>query len=91
MRPGELVRTRLASSVHPNVLVVPFESIVGTGPTAVVHIVRGDTAYQVPVRVGPRDGNFVEITGDGIDAGQRVVTTGAYGLPEKTKINIGAP
>jgi membrane fusion protein (multidrug efflux system) len=91
LRPGELVRTRLVSAVHPNALAVPFESVVGTDSAAVIHIVRGDTAYQVPVRVGPRDGNFVEITGNGIDAGEPVVTTGAYGLPEKTKISIGAP
>jgi len=34
---------------------------------------------------------LVEISGEGLQAGQQVVTQGAYGLPKKTKVRITKP
>ena len=44
-----------------------------------------------PVQVGLRDGDLVEISGDGITEGATVVTVGSYGLPKETKIRLLAP
>jgi len=43
------------------------------------------------VQVGLRDGDLVEISGDGIAEGATVVTVGAYGLPKETKIRVLTP
>jgi len=40
------------------------------------------------VKLGLREGDLVEVTGGGLRAGDRVVTVGSYGLPEKTKVKV---
>ena len=46
-----------------------------------------DHAHQKNVRVGIRQGDAVQII-DGLQAGDRVVASGAYGLPDKSKIKV---
>jgi multidrug efflux pump subunit AcrA (membrane-fusion protein) len=46
-----------------------------------------DHAYQKNVRVGIRQGDAVQVI-DGLQAGDRVVASGAYGLPDKSKIKV---
>lgn len=88
VRPGELVKARIVSQTHPRALAVPVESVVRTDAQSVIHLVRSDRAFQKPVTVGPREGDYLEITGADIHPGDTVVTTGAYGLPDETKITI---
>jgi hypothetical protein len=42
------------------------------------------------VKTGIHDGDRVQIA-EGIHAGDRVITSGAYGLPDNTKVTIEAP
>ena len=46
-------------------------------------------AHQNRVKLGIRNGDDVQIL-DGLSASDKVVSTGAYGLPDKTKIKIEA-
>jgi hypothetical protein len=46
---------------------------------------------QTPVQTGLRENDWVEITGQELKVGDVVVTVGAYGLPEKTKIQVTNP
>jgi len=46
-------------------------------------------AHQKPVKVGIRDGDRVQIV-EGLSAGDRVVGSGAYGLPDNSKITDAA-
>ena len=46
-------------------------------------------AHQQAVRVGIRNGNDVQII-EGVSPNDKVVTSGAYGLPDKTKIKVEA-
>ena len=39
-------------------------------------------------KVGLRDGNLVEVEGEGIAEGVTVVTLGSYALPQETKVRI---
>lgn len=89
LRAGHFLRLRIAAEERVDRLTVPAESIVETedGRSAIA-IVEGDTARQRPVERGLRDGDVVEIEGSGLAAGMRVVTEGAYGLPEQTKIRV---
>ncbi|MGH8548461.1 MAG: hypothetical protein ACRERU_07650 [Methylococcales bacterium] len=40
------------------------------------------------MRAGIRDGDFIQVDGEGLQAGLSVVTTGAWGLPETTRVHI---
>ena len=53
-----------------------------------IAVVNGDTASKMPVMTGIRDGNLVEVEAEGLRAGITVVTNGAYGLPDKSKIQL---
>ena len=68
---------------------MPAESVVtdADGQT-VIALVAGDNAKQQPVKTGLRENGLVEIQGDGLKAGDTVVTVGAYGLPKETKIKV---
>jgi membrane fusion protein (multidrug efflux system) len=51
-------------------------------------VVEGDSAVRHPVTVGLRDGGMVEVSGEGLREGMRIVTVEAYSLPEQTRIHI---
>ncbi len=89
LRPGEFVPVQITVATHTNCLAAPAASVVtdddGQSTVAVVH---GDEADQVIVQPGLREDGWVEIQGAGLKAGDVVVTVGAYGLPDKTKIQI---
>jgi multidrug efflux pump subunit AcrA (membrane-fusion protein) len=55
----------------------------------VIYLVSGkQQAIQQPVKVGFREGDMVQVQSLILQPGDKVVTTGAYGLPEKTRIRI---
>lgn len=89
LRVGQLVALRIVTAVHTNCLAAPQESVV-TGETghSVIALVQGDQAVQTPVETGFREDGWVEVKGNGLKAGDTVVTVGAYGLPEKTQIRV---
>ncbi len=92
LRPGQFVSLRIATTVHTNCLAVPVESVVtDENGKSVVAIVKGDEETQLPVQTGLRENGLVEITAPEIKEGDVVVTVGAYGLPEKTKIKVVNP
>jgi membrane fusion protein (multidrug efflux system) len=53
-----------------------------------IALVEGDQAKQREVTTGLRDGNLVEVSGEGLQEGMAVVTEGAYGLPPETRIRV---
>jgi len=89
LRPGQFVAMRIAYEEHPDCLAIPEEGIVTTpeGET-VISVVEDDRAIKRAVKPGLRENGLVEITGDGIKEGTPVVTVGAYGLPEQTRIRV---
>lgn len=88
-RAGALVPLRITVGEHHDVLVAPSDSVVNDeNDHPVVSIISNDEASRVPVNVGYRDNGLVEISGEGLKAGDTVVTVGAYGLPAKTKVQI---
>ena len=92
VRPGKFTAVRIATETRADKLAVPSESIVTDGEGhSTISIVEKDVAKQKPVQVGLRDGDLVEISGDGIAEGATVVTVGAYGLPKETKIRVLTP
>ena len=91
-RPGQFVKLAIATDTHSDILAVLVECLVRDPDIGyVVSFVEGNIATQKPVRVGVRDGDFVEIEGEGIKVGQTVVSSGAYALPKVTKVRIITP
>jgi membrane fusion protein, multidrug efflux system len=81
LRPGQLVKVRVVSEERKDCLAVPVTSVAkdATGATFIA-LVDGDKAVLKPVKAGVRDGDLVEVEGDGVEADKTVVTDGAYGL-----------
>jgi membrane fusion protein, multidrug efflux system len=89
LRPGQFVSLRIVTAVHTNCLAAPAESVVtDDGGKSVIALVKNGEAAQLPVRSGLRENGLVEVEAPELKAGDVVVTVGAYGLPEKTKIRV---
>lgn len=87
--PGQFVDIHIEVEVRRDRLAAPAESVVQNEDGAtVIAVVDGIRASQVPVEAGLRDGDWIEVEGDGLAAGDVVVTAGAFGLPKNTAVRI---
>jgi len=86
LRPGQFVSVRILVEERPERLGVPIESVVTREKVSVIAVVEGDSANLKVIKPGLRDGNLVEISGEGLQEGAAIVTQGVYGLPAKTRI-----
>ena len=92
LRPGQFVHLRIVTAVHMNCLAAPDESVVtDVNGRSTIALVSGNEATHIPVQTGFRENGWVEIEGAGLKAGDAVVTVGAYGLPDKTRIQVASP
>ncbi|MGR9108938.1 MAG: efflux RND transporter periplasmic adaptor subunit [Gammaproteobacteria bacterium] len=87
LRPGQFVQTRITVTER---LAVPTESAVSLAGESAIYVIRSDRAIRNPVRLGIRDGDFIEVEGDGLEAGMALVTEGAWGLPDGSRIHAAA-
>lgn len=91
LKPGTSVQLSLTAQTVKDALVVPASSVITTpeGGTAVMLAGADGRAHQKAVKLGIRNGDDVQIV-EGVTDADKVVSTGAYGLPDKTKIKIEA-
>lgn len=91
MKPGSNVQLSMLSQSIPDALVVPASALLTSpeGNTTVMLVGNDGRAHQQAVKTGVKQGDDVQIV-DGLKEGQKVVTAGAYGLPDNTKITIEA-
>ncbi|HZZ43918.1 MAG TPA: efflux RND transporter periplasmic adaptor subunit [Tepidisphaeraceae bacterium] len=91
LRLGGFARVRIVTKEETR-LTVPAESVVrdADGKSAVQAVeIDGRYAALLPVMVGIRDGDVVEVSGEGLHEGQSVATTGAYALLQgKTPVRV---
>lgn len=92
LRPGSTVSVSMIAAKIADALVIPSAAVLTAedGTTTVMVAGSDGVAHQARITVGFRQQDEVLIT-SGLQAGQRVVTKGAYGLPDKTKIIVEAP
>src|SRR5271165_2423098 len=91
LKPGTSIQLSLTAQTIKDALVVPANAIL-TAPdgTSSVMVAGSDgRAHQTPVELGIRNGDDVQIT-EGVTENDKVISSGAYGLPDKTKIQIQA-
>ena len=70
-------------------ILIPASALLKTpeGTTTVMVMGNDNRAHQVSVEPGIRQGDHVQIT-KGLGGGEKVITAGAYGLPNETKVKI---
>ncbi len=98
VRPGASAQMTITAQTVPNAVVIPAVAIVTApdGSTAVMVVDAQNKPHEKSVKVGIRDGDDAQVA-EGLQAGERVVTVGAYDLfkedpdvLEKTKVQIEA-
>lgn len=84
---GSLDVTIVAQTVH-DALVVPQSAILSedNGKTDVMVVNADSVARTHSVTTGVQEGSLVQIR-SGLRAGEQVIVSGGFGLPDKTKVN----
>ena len=92
LKPGSTVNLKIVAKTVKDALVVPADAVLtgDNGATTVMLVGKDQLAHQTPVKTGIHQGADVQIL-DGLSVGQQVVTQGAYGLPDNSKIAITKP
>jgi len=91
LKPGTSVQLSMLAQTVPDALVVPASSLLTApdGSTSVMLVGSDNRAHQKTVKVGIRQDDQAQIA-EGLQAGDRVVTSGNYGLPDNTKVRVEA-
>jgi HlyD family secretion protein len=91
LKPGTSVQVSMIARTVSDAVAVPGASVLTAqdGTTSVMVVGSDHRAHRTPVKTGVRDGGRIQII-DGLEAGQRVITSGAYALPDKTRVTLGA-
>ena len=91
LRPGTTARISMLARAVPNSVVIPAAAVLIAPDGSTYAMVPGvdNKAHQKTVKTGIRQGDHVQIL-DGLAEGERVITSGAYGLPDNTKIRVEA-
>lgn len=78
LRIGNFTKTVIATGAPRKVLAIPDTAIVEDGGQSVVFVmVEGESFERRPLRLGIRANRWTEVL-EGVKAGERVVTNGAY-------------
>jgi len=88
LRPGQFANVRIIVEQRTERLAVPIDSVVSQEDTSLIAVVDGDNAKQQVIKLGLRDGNLIEVDGEGLHEGMTIVTQGIYGLPPETHIRV---
>lgn len=87
---GTPVRTSITGRSVAHVVKVPLSAVLTAqdGTKSVMVVGSDGVAHRKPVEIGINDGQNVQIL-QGLSGSEMVITTGAYGLDEGTKVKIG--
>ncbi|HEX3353290.1 MAG TPA: efflux RND transporter periplasmic adaptor subunit [Terriglobales bacterium] len=92
LKPGTSVQLAMLARTIPDALVIPAAGLLTgqDGTTSVMQVGADSHAHQKEIKVGIRQGDQVQVT-EGLQAGDRIVAAGAYGLPDNTKVEAQSP
>jgi HlyD family secretion protein len=92
LKAGSSVHMSVAGRTLASVLTAPNEALIKTssGTFAVMVVAADNIAHQKIVKTGITDGKDTQIV-SGVQAGDEVVTAGAYGMDDGTKVKIAVP
>ena len=89
LRPGTTVTARITARTVNDAILVPSSALLKAPEGAEGVMVVGDDnkAHQMNVESGIREGDQVQIT-KGLKGGEKVISSGAFGLPNDTKVKV---
>ena len=89
LRPGTTVTVEMIARTVNDAIVIPASALLKTPDGATTVMVAGadGKAHQVSVETGIRQGDRLQII-KGLSGGEKVIISGAYGLPDNTKVKI---
>jgi RND family efflux transporter MFP subunit len=89
LRPGMTVQLSITAQTVHDALVIPAGALLNADKnTAQVMVIDSQSeAHSREVKTGIREAEEVQIV-SGLQAGDQVVSQGAYGLPDKTKVKV---
>jgi membrane fusion protein (multidrug efflux system) len=90
LKPGMLLDVAVAAEVVEEAVTVPARAVQLRGPNHFVFVVEGERARRVPVTIGQRMPERIEIR-DGLDPGAQVVVEGVQGLEDGSRVARAEP
>jgi HlyD family secretion protein len=89
LKPGTSARVMIVARTVPDAVIVPASALVTAedGGRSVMVVGTDHKAHARPVEVGITQGDRVQVT-SGLQAGETVVTTGAFGLEDGTTVQV---
>ena len=89
---GTPVRVSIAGRAAPHAIKVPLTAVLTAedGTKSVMTVSHDGTAHKVSVELGITDNEDVQVT-KGLNGSETVITQGAYGLSDGSKVQIGKP
>ena len=91
LRPGSTVQLKIVARTIEHALVIPKQALLKSpeGTPAVMVVDDQGKAHKRDVMTGIDTGDLIQIT-KGLQPGEIVVTTGAYGLPDGTQVKTAS-
>jgi RND family efflux transporter MFP subunit len=91
-RAGTPVRTSITGRTAPKAIKVPLSAILTgqDGSKSVMVVGTDGVAHKKSVQIGINDGEDIQVT-QGLTGSEMIISTGAYGLDDGTKVTIGKP
>ena len=92
LKPGMTVPVSMVAKTAKDAIVVPVEAVFKTDDGANYVLLAGpdEKAHQKKVQLGIRSADLTQVL-SGINAGDPVITSGGYAVPDGTKIKIEKP
>lgn len=75
LKGGMFARVEVMVGMHPNAILIPLDALTRLEDLQYVYVVRDGKAYQVPVEVGSRIENRIEVT-KGLTGAEHVIVSG---------------
>jgi HlyD family secretion protein len=87
LKPGTSVRLSMVAQTVADALVIPAVAVLTgqDGSTSVMQVSADSRARRKNVKLGIRHDDQVQVT-EGLEAGDQIVASGAYGLPDNIRI-----
>jgi HlyD family secretion protein len=87
LRPGMAAQLEIVARTVPNAIAVPSTAVLKTpeGATTVMVVGKDERAHRTAVELGLQSGNNIQVT-KGLGGGETVIASGAYGLPDNTRV-----
>lgn len=85
LKGGMFARVELLVGMHPNAIQIPIDALTKLEEAQYVYVVQDGKAHQMPIEVGPRSGNMIEVT-KGLTGTEQVIVSGKDLVGEGTPI-----